>query len=255
MLTAYFDDSGTHDEAEIMVMAGFIGTDEQWSAFDASWKAKLDAPLPDKPPLRRFRMADCEARSGEFSGYSKAEKDAVIHDFREIIIDNKLPGYVIAVERRAWDRLVVGPHAVLYGDCEQHCVRRCVSFALDYVRKHESERLLTIVIDDSTARRVARQQAVTDPFQEFYYDHPDFPDYPKIAAVSFSSSTLTRPLQAADMLAWEDYQQGLAVFRSGSPAPPRPHLKAFADSGFVQAWLLDAPLIQGLVNMFAVGKT
>ena len=186
-----------------MVMAGFIGTDEQWSAFDASWKAKLDAPLPDKPPLRSFHMADCEARSGEFSGYSTAEKDAVIHDFREIII----------------------------------------------------ERLLTIVFDDSTATRVARQQAVTDRFQEFYYDHPDFPDYPKIAAVSFCSSTLTRPLQAADMLAWEDYQQGLAVFRSGSPAPPRPHLKAFADSGFVQAWLLDAPLIEGLVNMFAVGKT
>ena len=140
MLTAYFDDSGTHDEAEIMAMAGFIGTDEQWSGFDASWKAKLDAPLPDKPPLRRFHMADCEARSGEFSGYSKAEKDAVIHDFREIIIDNKLPGYVIAVERRASDELIVGPHAVFYGDCEQHCVRRCVSFALDYVRKHESER-------------------------------------------------------------------------------------------------------------------
>src|ERR1700730_2485527 len=80
VLSAYFDDSGTNGDSEIVVMAGFIGTAEQWKPFDEAWAAKLTEPLLGKPTLSRFHMANCMARNGALFGYSEADRNAVIHD-------------------------------------------------------------------------------------------------------------------------------------------------------------------------------
>src|SRR5947209_3862900 len=88
LLRAYFDDSGTHGNSEVVVMGGLIGTVEQWDRFEAAWAAKLACPLEGKPPLKKgFHLSACNARDGEFSHYSDAEQDALIHAFRQIIID------------------------------------------------------------------------------------------------------------------------------------------------------------------------
>jgi hypothetical protein len=50
MLLAYFDDSGTHGNSEIVVMAGFVGTEEQWKIFEKAWSKKLSEPLPSLRP-------------------------------------------------------------------------------------------------------------------------------------------------------------------------------------------------------------
>jgi hypothetical protein len=39
LLAAYLDESGTHDTSPISIMAGYLGTAEQWRAFDADWMA------------------------------------------------------------------------------------------------------------------------------------------------------------------------------------------------------------------------
>src|SRR5207302_10270039 len=106
MLTAYFDDSGTHDDSAFVLLGGLYGTDEQWEAFDIAWRAKLAAAVPDKPSLRRFHMFDCQHGDGEFVGYSKPERDALIHDLRNIIIDGGLHGYCCGGSRGDWDDLV-----------------------------------------------------------------------------------------------------------------------------------------------------
>lgn len=77
MLRAYFDDSGTHADSEVVAIGGLIGTVDQWNEFDRKWKALLAAPLPSKPPLRMFHLSHCNAANGEFRGYSDAECDAV----------------------------------------------------------------------------------------------------------------------------------------------------------------------------------
>ena len=38
--TAYLDESGTYD-SPIMLMGGFVGDAEQWSAFDQDWQSLL----------------------------------------------------------------------------------------------------------------------------------------------------------------------------------------------------------------------
>jgi hypothetical protein len=135
MLIGYFDDSGTHTSSEIVVMAGFVGAQEQWEQFEKTWADKLLEPLKGKPPLRRFHMVDCMQRSREFSDYSEAERNAVIHDFRQIILDANLIGNVTAVDRVAWDEVMIGPLRMLHGDAERHCINSCMSFSINQPTK------------------------------------------------------------------------------------------------------------------------
>jgi hypothetical protein len=102
MLRAYFDDSGTHSSSGV-VMGGLIGTVEQWDRFERAWAAKLADPLPGcgKPPLKTFHLSACAGRwprSG-FEDYTDAEQDAVIHDFRQIILDCMLTSTASAIDR------------------------------------------------------------------------------------------------------------------------------------------------------------
>ena len=122
MLVAYFDDSGTHDDSHFVLLGGLYADEKRWGAFDADWRSKLAAPVPGKPALKRFHMAECEAGTGEFAGYNRAERDYLIHDLREIIIRHRVSGYCCGVSRKDWDALVQGGVRTFLGDAERFCV-------------------------------------------------------------------------------------------------------------------------------------
>jgi hypothetical protein len=41
MLQAYFDETGTHDQSELVAIVGLISTAEKWQAFDVEWRQLL----------------------------------------------------------------------------------------------------------------------------------------------------------------------------------------------------------------------
>jgi hypothetical protein len=255
VLSAYFDDSGTHGDAEIIVMAGFIGTEEQWKPFDEAWATKLKNPLPEagKPPLKRFHMANCEARQGEFIGYSEPESDAVIHDFRQLILDAKLAGHVMAVDRVAWDELIIGPLRIFFGDAEWFCLNSCLTFAISKAKEQATDKVISLVFDNRPEVVKASFQEPLSKFQtSFYNGDPRFPDWPHLIGSSFLSSEVIRPLQAADMLAWESYSHAKRHLHEDPVPQPREHLRRFVETGLITAGFADIESIKNMSSLFKI---
>jgi hypothetical protein len=227
ILRAYFDDSGTHADSDVVVMGGLIGNVVQWENFERHWTQKLRCPLPNKPPLKRFHLSACNAREGEFATYSYAEQDAVIHDFRKIIIDANLTSTASAIDRKAWDELVVGPYREVLGDplpiCFLHCIDEIVRFAEPQIHDHQISVVFDQGIYSQQLKKIADQ-----------YTHR-----PPAVSITFGTVQEILPLQGADIVATENYWHALKRLKQSENALPRPHLQHFLDNMLYQALLLD----------------
>jgi hypothetical protein len=232
MLRAYFDDSGTHDDSEVVVVGGLVGSVEQWTAFEQAWAARLADPLPgyNKPPLRMFHLSHCNAKDGEFSGYTDGECDAVTHDFRQIIIDFRLVSTASAIDKRAWDELVVGENRQWLGDAADACVDNCMQEAMKIAGPPPDGDLVAVVFD--RGMQTVRRQAVAEEYT-FSLGRP------RVISVTFSSVRDVLPLQGADIVATENYWHAIQILRNGLGAQPRAHMRHYLTHMFAEGFMID----------------
>lgn len=223
MLSAYFDDSGTHSggkwgPSKIVVVAGIVGTEGSLRGLDEAWKQHLDRPICGrKKPLSRFHMVDCQESRGEFEGWNRAETDHFCHLLREAIIDSGVGAYGIAVSRKDWDELVTDDVRSFLGDAEGYCISQCFVRALRWARENCFDPHIKFVFDNRTEEIERRGKVVGHTFQTW---SAEMRQDPQIVGTTFLNSTAVRPLQAADMLAWEVYQHGQENLFSGEIKPP-----------------------------------
>jgi hypothetical protein len=229
VLQAYFDDAGTHKDARVVAWGGFIGLGSQWADLDDAWRAKLarpfDRPEHAKPPLKRFHLAECQALDGEFRGYTRTEADALQHDFREIISRCALVGVTFCVDRIAYDRLVMGEAREFLGDPEQACFGSCFGGALKQAKKYyPNEDRIALVFDYVTnMERQEKLRSVADRVEQ------ESGSKPHIVGAWFGKVIENTPLQAADILATENYWDALAFLKNHNRVP-RPHFKHLLSS-------------------------
>jgi Protein of unknown function (DUF3800) len=195
LFRAYFDDSGTHRDAPVVVFGGLVGTDTQWEGFDAKWRAKLAEPLPGKPRLKRFHLSACMAADDEFRDYKPVEREAVAGAFRDIIIESGLGSTASAVDHVAWEELVVGLPRRFLGSAKQPCFLSCINRALEFVRAwgHEGDQI-AIMFDQ------AQESAeIHDLINKYLWNEP------AVASVTFGRVENFPALQGADIIATESY--------------------------------------------------
>src|SRR6202171_211297 len=149
MLTAYFDDSGTHEQSDIVLVAGIFGTEGRMDSLDRNWKKHVDRPLCGaKPPLRRFHMTDCNASQGEFTGWSRTETDYFCHQLRTEIIQSDVAAYGIACSRKDYDELVTGDIRAILGTPEGMCINQCFVRAIGWVQANTFDPKMSMVFDN-----------------------------------------------------------------------------------------------------------
>jgi hypothetical protein len=71
---AVVDDSGSEPQSRMFVLAGFVGTPDDWAKFAPEWQAVLDLP----PKLDYFKMTEAANLGGQFSrprGWDESKRD------------------------------------------------------------------------------------------------------------------------------------------------------------------------------------
>lgn len=239
MLRAYFDDSGTHAGSDVVVAGGLIGTPTQWERFEKAWNAKLAVPLPGKPSLKKFSLSDCNSGKGAFIGYTQGERDAAMHDFRLIMVDAELIGTASAVDRKAWEELVVGPALVTHGSPLEQCIQNCFAETIKIADVHPEGDQVAVVIDQGIWTK--RLQNIMDPFA--------LPlARPQIVSINSLAVVATPALQGADTVATENFWHAKEWLRAGDLTQPRPHMRHFLARMRTQGFIIDRDAIVAMLK-------
>jgi hypothetical protein len=210
MLRAYFDDSGTHGGSDIVLVGGIFGYPNQIEYLSDLWAKKLSDPSPGKLPLRRFHMANCHASMGEFAGWNRTATDYLVHELGDFILKSAVWGFAAAIERKPYDELITGDLRRICGEAETFCYINCFRSIRRWAREFTSDRNVVLIFDDRPPDKKANVQKIYDAYDQAKGHDPGLPEF---ASASFASSLKVIPLQAADMIAWEFYQDSMDTLR------------------------------------------
>jgi hypothetical protein len=252
MLTAYFDDSGTHSSSDIVCWAGLFGNQFQWASFDQDWKKRLHESLPGRDPINKFHMYDCQNALNEYSGWKRHEIDFFCDELGRVIVKNGLYGYALGIARKEWDAEVQGDRRRVLGDAEAYCVANCFLMAERWATRCAPHDKQLAFVFDKREHRIAKMEAVFDIFekenkrQKLNLLNPRTPD---LVSLTFSLSSKFRPLQGADLFAWEYYQNCKDVLTGGPDVPERSQFRRLIkQSGRMIGAIADPKTLKGLAN-------
>jgi hypothetical protein len=238
VVAAFFDDSGTHPDSPVVAIGGLLGTVEQWDAFGAAWGELLETPLPGKPKLSQFHLSPCRALRDEFRDYSRADSDRITYLFRQVILSTGLVTVAAAVDRTAWNELVVGEIAEQLGQPDELCFVKCIDSIVGIVRLQKPEEKILIAFDRGTRAHLEPWAAACLAQSEIY---------PEIAGIGFAKVSEVLALQGADMIATETYQYAQEWIKDGEDATPNPHFKDYLKRDLSCGLIIDRARIEEVV--------
>lgn len=100
MLVAYMDESGHSGDSRIVAMGGVVGSHVHMEALADSWRK-----LRERHNLNVFHMSELESYSGEFIGWSKDQREALLADVFSTIKDLWIMPFGSAVVIEGYQKL------------------------------------------------------------------------------------------------------------------------------------------------------
>jgi hypothetical protein len=200
VLRAYFDDSGSHDQAKIISLAGFLGDDKVWSDFDHTWAPLL--VMPNGGALTEFKTYDCVHGTGEFSPpvWNFAERLALAGRAVDVLIKSEAFAIGSSIVRKHFEERWISGYLSSkcnhpYYLCFEHCVQMAVHATKSWSEHTGSKETVALVFDEQGEfSNLAKQ------FYDNYKRDGRYKDW--LVSLTFAPSNEFMPLQAADLLAY-----------------------------------------------------
>lgn len=187
MFTAYFDESGTHDQSAALVVSGYIASDQQWIDFDKAWN---DA-LADEG-LTHFHMKDFAHSRREFSRWKNDEprRKRFLERLINIIRENTRKSFSYAVILHAYHTINSKYLLEEYvGKPYAFCASMCMTGVDSWKLEHGYNNPVRNVFEDGVADKGVLLTLLKRDNR---------------ATPVFGQKREYTPLQAADFVAWEN---------------------------------------------------
>jgi len=196
----YFDESGTHDDSEAAVVAGFVSNETKWKAFSQSWQKVLA-----DSGLGYFRMSEFENRRGQFAGWTENEKRTLLSKLLPIIHEHTFWSIGCIVLRQQFDELVSSEAKEICGDAYGFAALICWR---NLGQLFQSEDAWMDCRMEAGAKGSGSLELLVEEDLKF----PSWREAHRIHSLSFLDKREFPPLQAADILAYELYKQSSRIF-------------------------------------------
>lgn len=213
----YFDESGTHGDPDVFMLAGYVGPERAWISLEADWIAELTK----RPcPLDWYHRVDAEHGKGEFQKtpehkhyWDRTRRDALTKTLAGIVSRYRLFGFCVALKVREFKAHFVpnlkGKHERVFKDPYLFCFHTAMDWMFETLppRLPKREKVSFVFSENepvlgSVARRyckIIRRSRRGDVFH----------------MIGFAPMHQCVPLQVADLLAYESYHWTVA--RKESP--------------------------------------
>jgi hypothetical protein len=152
-MVGYFDESGTHGaEAPVMIVAGFIASLEQWTAYERDL-----AVLFTEYGVKKFHAKELRARKGDFKGWPSGKVAKFNSRFLRLADDHLACGFSTVLPADSYRR-IYSAGAVLRSarrDTQYAlCVRAALWKSITLMQDRPADWPLNLVFENGTGHEV-----------------------------------------------------------------------------------------------------
>jgi hypothetical protein len=197
IITAYFDESGTHKDAPLSAMAGYVGDEQQWQEFNARV-----TELFEKFGVRQFHLVDLRHGAKEFAGWSMDRKIELTDELQRIANQSLEKGVTAFLSEENYQKHYCAldwPRRARKDT--KYCIlfRACMGFTLESVPgtprwAFGAEPQLRVVLEDGH-KNAGDVQRFYEATERQFYNLPR-----PLAGLSFANKDCL-PIAAADLIA------------------------------------------------------
>jgi hypothetical protein len=94
---AFMDESGVHDGSPVVTVAMYAAQQHDWHAFAHDWNAA-------KHPIKVVHAVDCANRTGEFTGWDRARRNAFAANLLPVLAGHNMIGVAVGIHLGAFEK-------------------------------------------------------------------------------------------------------------------------------------------------------